>query len=140
MITDWISQTRNRLAQQRTQKPATKAGQIRSLWPEIHAALDAGHSISSVRHWLFEEAGIELSVASFRSYISRNRRQQAAREKAAAEVTLRRAVNVKQPQAPPAVTTSEAPINGALRALKRASRFDIRTLHGDGDPAGKHLI
>jgi hypothetical protein len=29
---------------------------------------------------------------------------------------------------------------GAMRALEKARRFDIREVHGDGDPTGKNLI
>jgi hypothetical protein len=31
----WVTQTRNRLAARREEKPVTKAGQIRALWREI---------------------------------------------------------------------------------------------------------
>ena len=29
---------------------------------------------------------------------------------------------------------------GAIRALDKARRLDIRDIHGDGDPSGKNLI
>ena len=40
--TDWIMQARSRLARRRAEKPATKAGQIRALWPDIEAASPLG--------------------------------------------------------------------------------------------------
>lgn len=37
---EWIARVRVRLASRRAEKPSTKAGQIKALWPEIEAALD----------------------------------------------------------------------------------------------------
>ncbi len=54
----WIAETRQRLAQRRGKKPATKAGQIRALWPEIQAAIADGQSLASIRQWLEEEGGV----------------------------------------------------------------------------------
>ena len=73
----WISATRRRLAARSMDKPATKAGQIRALWPEIHAALDRGQSMKSIRIWLEDEAGISVAITSLTSYISRIRRREA---------------------------------------------------------------
>jgi len=72
---NWIGPVRNRLAAHRAEKPTTKAGQIRALWPEIEAALAGGQSMKSIRQCLEEDAGISLSVASLTSYISRLRRR-----------------------------------------------------------------
>ena len=58
--TNWIGQSRSRLALRRSEKPATKAGHIRALWPEIAAALEAGQSLKSIRQWLEEDAGIAV--------------------------------------------------------------------------------
>ena len=63
----------------RTEKPATKAGQIRALWPDIEAALEGGQSMKSIRKWLEEDAGITLGITSLTSYISRIRRRLAAK-------------------------------------------------------------
>src|SRR5690348_10082948 len=70
-----MADARTRLALRRAEKPATKAGQIRALWPEIEAALEAGQSVKSVCKWLQEDAGIILGVTSLTSYISRIRRR-----------------------------------------------------------------
>ena len=35
----WFSLARARFPRHRTEKPATKAGQIRALWPDIEAAI-----------------------------------------------------------------------------------------------------
>jgi hypothetical protein len=42
---NWIALVRSRLALRRAEKPATKAGQIRAIWPEIDAALAGGQSM-----------------------------------------------------------------------------------------------
>ena len=76
--TDWIMQARSRLARRRAEKPSTKAGQIRALWPDIEAALAVGQSMKTVCAWLTEDAGISLGVTSLTSYVSRIRRRQTA--------------------------------------------------------------
>ena len=75
--TDWAIQARLRLAQRRAEKPATKAGQIRALWPDIEAALGLGQSMKTICAWLAEDAGITLGVTSLTPYISRIRRREA---------------------------------------------------------------
>jgi hypothetical protein len=75
---NWIALVRSRLALRRAEKPATKAGQIRAVWPEIEAALAGGQSMKSIRRWLEEDAGITLGLTSLTSYISRLRRRQAS--------------------------------------------------------------
>ena len=70
---DWFSLARARFARHRTEKPATKASQIRALWPDIDAALQGGQSMKSIRKWLEEDAGVTLSITSLTSYISRIR-------------------------------------------------------------------
>ena len=76
---DWASHARARLARRRTEKPATKAGQIRVLWPDIEAALEGGQSMKSIRKWLEEDARVTLGLASLTSYISRIRRRLATK-------------------------------------------------------------
>ena len=75
--TDWAIQARYRLARRRAEKPATKAGQIRALWPDIEAGLGLGQSLKTICTWLAEDAGITLGVTSLTSYISRIRRREA---------------------------------------------------------------
>lgn len=73
---DWIMQARSRLARRRAEKPATKAGQIRALWPDIEAALTGGQSMKTICEWLAQDAGITLGVTSLTSYVSRIRRRE----------------------------------------------------------------
>jgi len=134
---DWVTLARARFGRHRAEKPATKAGQIRALWPDIEAALEGGQSMKSIRRWLEEDAGITLGITSLTSYISRIRRRRAA----------------KQPQTPPGpsarssvatqATASPAPEDDPLAQAKRVlsqPKFDIRKLHNDGDPSGRNLI
>jgi hypothetical protein len=74
----WIAETRNRLAQRRGKRPATKAGQIRAIWPEIRAAIADGQSLASIRQWLEEDGGIVVTVQSLGSYLTRIRRKEQA--------------------------------------------------------------
>jgi len=76
---DWAMQARTRLARRRAEKPATKSGQIRALWPDIEAALAVGQSMKTICTWLAEEAGITLGVTSLTSYVSRIRRRETHR-------------------------------------------------------------
>jgi hypothetical protein len=158
---NWIPETRNRLAQRRAKKPDTKSGQIWALWPEIKAALADGQSFRSISEWLTEDAGITVSIPGLRSYVSRSRRKEAILRRAEAENAFLRAAISAEPQAstggeransksptgnPPSKPreetekTTDDPMAGAIRALDKARRLDIREIHGDGDPSGKNLI
>ena len=54
-------------------RPVRKAAQIRWLWPEISAALAAGHTITEVRQVLALD-GLEISYSKLRAYIARLRK------------------------------------------------------------------
>jgi hypothetical protein len=151
----WIVVARSRLAQRRAEKPATKAGQIRALWPEIDAALAAGQSMKSIRKWLEEDAGISLGITSLTSYISRLRRRERANRRIEGPTTqsvpaqtevepipvaLSARPLISTPrQASPATTLSDDPLAQAMRALSKRA-IDIRQIHNDGDPQGRKLI
>jgi len=64
---------RTRLAALREKKPPTKAAQLRSLWTEIKAALDNGHSLKAISECLAAD-GIAVSVRSLSVYVGRLRR------------------------------------------------------------------
>jgi hypothetical protein len=74
----WITETKDRLAQRRRKKPATKAGQLRALWPEIRAAKAEGQSLATIRQWIEEDAGIVVTVQSLGSYLTRIQRKERA--------------------------------------------------------------
>jgi hypothetical protein len=69
-----LQKARARLAALCEKKPPTKAAQIRALWPDIKAALDAGHSLKSVCECL-EADEINITVQALGSYITRMRKK-----------------------------------------------------------------
>jgi len=132
-------------ASRRAEKPATKAGQIRALWPEIDAALAGGQSMKSIRKWLEEDAGIALAITSLTSYISRIRRRETGQWQSGSPPTG--TIRLESiPASPPnraqpgeRPDPSDDPLAAAMRALSKP-RLDIRELHGDGDPENKSVI
>src|ERR1700678_4294117 len=96
----WIAETRLRLAQRRGRKPATKAGQIRALWPEIRAAIADGQSLASVRQWLQEEGGLIVTLRSPGGYLTRIRRKELATPAIVTPLSTEPVVEAKLPPAP----------------------------------------
>lgn len=146
---NWISETRSRLALRRSEKPASKAAQIRALWPDIEAALAIGQTMRTICTWLAEDAGIALSVTSLTSYISRiRRREKANRHSETPMVQLVRPdfgsvprLREPSPHHREARVTQppDDPLAQAMRVLSRP-KMDIRKIHNDGDPDGRDLI
>jgi len=58
----------------RSEKPVTKAGQIRRAWADIKAAIDAGHSLKTVAERL-RDCGIDVRYRALTVYVSRLRRE-----------------------------------------------------------------
>ena len=150
---NWMAQARTRLALRRAEKPATKAGQIRALWPDIEAALAVGQTIKSICKWLEEDAGITLGVTSLTSYISRIRRREKSNrfQEAPVAQSVRsetESIHVSSAAHPPAMAQAAGipaprqpndPLAQAMRVLSKPN-MDIRKLHNDGDPEGRNLI
>jgi hypothetical protein len=140
---NWINDARRRLADWRGKKPETKAGQIWALWPEIRAAIEDGQSIKSIRAWLEEEVGVVVTADSLRSYVGRCRAKESGRETNEHDSKRAHSANpVGIPSRVPAALrtdTANDPMAVARRALNK-SRFDIRKIHGDGDPSDRNLI
>jgi hypothetical protein len=78
-VEPWNKGFQNRLAALGEKKPERKAAQIRALWPEINVARDKGHSLKTICDCL-EAEGIQISVTTLGSYITRMRRKDASRE------------------------------------------------------------
>ena len=144
----WVTQTRNRLAARREEKPVTKAGQIRALWREIEGALADGQSLNSIREWL-EEEGVTVTRATLSSYKRRfRRREEANRKTAALEALLRQTgaalqtPDLAQEGSPEPPRVAGQPIRDPFAQARRAleKTFDIRIIHGDGDPTGRNLV
>ena len=113
------------------------------LWPEIQAALAEGQSVKTIRTWLEEDAGVVLSITSLTSYISRIRRREVPCEPAGSQTTVQTQPNHRN-VAPirssgPSPAAPHDPLAPAMAVL-RQPRFDIREVHGDGDPTDKNLI
>lgn len=149
---NWMAHVRTRLALRRGEKPATKAGQIRALWPEIEAALTVGQSVKSICRWLEEDAGITLGVTSLTSYISRIRQRERTNphtESSTAQTVRASTESIDERSTRPSATPPasgdpktqgpEDPLAGAMRFLSRP-KMDIRKIHNDGDPEGGDLI
>jgi hypothetical protein len=151
---EWIGRVRKRLATRRGEKPVRKAGQLRALWQEVQSALDDGQSLETIRTWL-EDEGLTLTSGTLRAYIWRirqKRRSDAASrflEAAAAGLTGSSSVTQgssrTEPAEVPAATepakpfASPDPLAQAREALAKR-RFDIRKIHGDGDPSDRNLF
>jgi hypothetical protein len=57
------------------ERPKTKAGQVQWLWPQIKAALVAGHKIRQIWECLADD-GLDITYARLRYYIARFKRQE----------------------------------------------------------------
>jgi hypothetical protein len=151
-VRKWITQARNRLAARREEKPLTKAGQIRAVWPQVEAALANGQSLSSIRNWL-EDEGVVVSLRTLSSYKTRfRRREDANRKRRALEASIRQTglpqerveEPLREPPHSPADSNAQPsnehdPYAQARRVLNE-KRPDIRNIHGDGDPTGRDLV
>lgn len=65
------------LRQLAAEKPKTKAGLIRMLWPEIRQALNAGHTIAEILNTLKKD-GVEINYSTFRNRIARLKKKDIA--------------------------------------------------------------
>ena len=106
--TDWVMQARSRLARRRAEKPATKAGQIRALWPDIEAAVAVGQSMRTICEWLAQDAGIALGLTSLTSYVSRIRRRERLNQRASIGLPPASAPT------PPDPRSAAVPVPGAI--------------------------
>ena len=96
----WIQQARARLAARENQKPVTKAGAVRALWPEIERALKNGQSLKTIRDWL-EEEGVLLTYNQLTTYVGRiRRRQETAPESSGRRESPSPAAPVHNPEQP----------------------------------------
>jgi hypothetical protein len=150
----WIARARHGLEMRRGQKPVKKAGQLRALWREVESALGEGQSLDSIRNQL-ENEGLVLTTATLRSYISRLRRKRradAARRFLEAAIgaptsspiatkvsTQTEAAKVPAAKEPGQHDASPGPLVQAREVLAKR-RFDIRKIHGDGDPSDRNLF
>ena len=122
---------RTRLAALGEKKPATKAAQIRALWPQIKTALDNGHQLKSVCECLAAD-GIVVSVHSLGSYVTRMRRKSIASQGTTTPVPPARGEQSRSTGAEPTSTAVESnekshdPLANMRERSKRRSGFDYR--------------
>lgn len=99
--------------------------------------------MKTIRSWLEEDAEIVVSVTSLTSYISRIRRRELRQSAARPGIPLGTQPDESTATAirpsHPNNAVSRDPLASAMAVL-RQPRFDIREVHGDGDPTDKNLI
>jgi hypothetical protein len=99
---DSLDIARSRLRTLRAEKPSSQMGQLRWAWPEVKAALEHGHSLTTV-HQRLAEVGIEIPYRRLSFYIGRLRREEAenhASRAAAAPAGQTVAPVAQQPSSP----------------------------------------
>jgi hypothetical protein len=67
----------DRLRERAVEKPRTKVGQVRRVWPEIKNLLSAGHSRKDIWTWL-NEIGLEIGYGHLSYCIAQLRQQDRA--------------------------------------------------------------
>src|SRR5438128_10048024 len=60
----------------RDEEPAKLVSRVRSVWPEIRAALDRGHSVKVI-HDRFVKGGVDISYRLLALYVGQLRREDA---------------------------------------------------------------
>ena len=63
-----------RLRERAGEKPRTKVGQVRQVWPEVKNLLAAGHSLKDIWAWL-NEIGLDISYARLSHCVAQLRLQ-----------------------------------------------------------------
>src|SRR4051794_21191936 len=74
---DALDIARSRLRALGAEKPTSQMGQLRWTWQEVKAALEHGHSLTTV-HRRLAEVGIDIPYRRLSLYIGRLRREEAA--------------------------------------------------------------
>jgi hypothetical protein len=116
---EWIVRARARLAARRNDRPTTKSGAIRALWPEIQQALHSGQTLKTVRDWL-EAEGVSVKYNQLATYVARLRRKQTH----ASEVPPR------EPTAQAEIPTKDTPAAPEPGPLARDPLANLRSREG----------
>jgi len=85
----------------RSEKPVTKAGQVRWAWADIKAALAAGHSLKTIAERL-RDCGIDVRYRELTAYVSRLRREDSSGRLPTPTQTRTAAAGRKRKSEPPA--------------------------------------
>ena len=115
-------------------KPARKSTQIRRLWPQIRAALTAGHTIYEIRQVLAQDH-LEIGYSKLRTYVAQLRRADKQTSACPAAPTVHAAAPLEE-----TASEAQAPVHDPLTNLRervgRRPGFDF-----DGRPPDeKELI
>lgn len=99
----------NRLRARLRERPRTKAGQVRQVWPDVRNLLAAGHSLKDIWTWL-NEIGLQIGYARLSHYIGQLRlRDQAAQAQFAPQIVTQTAV---APQSRARLIPQPTPVRG----------------------------
>lgn len=115
-------------------KPRTKAGQVRQVWPEIKAALAAGHRLKDISTWL-NEIGIEIGYARLSDYVGQLKRREAATAPARAISEKRNAVAPREKTSVSHRDAGSDPLTNLQEHERKPALFDFNP-----EPDAKKLI
>jgi hypothetical protein len=129
----------NRLRARLREKPRTKAGQVRQVWPDIRNLLAAGHTLKDIWTWL-NEIGLQIGYARLSHYISDLRlRDQAAQAQFPTRIAIQTADSRSSvtliPQPSPARGQGHDPLANVLERESKRPGFNY-----NAEPNPKKLI
>ena len=121
----------------RREAPATRMAKVRKAWPDIRAALEAGHSLKVV-HQRLSQGGLSIPYRTLVAYVNRIRFEQSKNARPRA-TEGKRPSSLSLPRARSLTLTGSDPLAQAMEACAKP-RYDIMAAHCDGDPTKKKLI
>lgn len=116
------------LRQLLNERPSTKMGQIRAAWPDIHEALQAGHTLKAIWERL-QADGLDIGYNRLSEYIGRIQRRRPRRTAASAPAPPRAA---KEKPASEPVSASCAEVDPAANLRERLDRSTRFAYGGTG--------
>jgi hypothetical protein len=130
----------NRLRARLWEKPRTKAGQVRQMWPDIRNLLAAGHSLKDIWIWL-NETGLQIGYARLSHCLGELRlRDQAAQAQLATRIATQTAPDsqrtvAQMPQPAPAGGQGRDALANVLERERKRPGFNYHA-----EPDRKKLI
>jgi hypothetical protein len=113
-----------RLRAMEKEKPSTKIGQVRQVWPEIQRLLAAGHRLKDICARL-NEIGIDIGYARLSDYVNRLRREP--------PVPQVQAASTPSPTEPAPMERGPDfdPLFNVKRSMANRPSFDYKPFHPD---------
>lgn len=130
----------SRLRARLREKPRTKAGQVRQVWPDIRDLLAAGHTLKDIWTWL-NDIGLQIGYARLSHYVGELKlRDQAAQAQFVTRVSTQTAA---APYSSARLTPQSTPTRGRgpdplANIVERESKRPGFNYHEEPDP--KKLI